>query len=127
MARRPSNRQGYVQRPLDLPDSQQKIKELLAVVQQAVDRINGQLTEGTGDSGSGCGNMEGVWWYNTTPGTADSDFTVVHNLGYTPKSVEIRWADRDARVYTSPSYAPTPTAITLRCTASSATLRLKIS
>lgn len=118
---------GFIQRPLDLSDNQQKVQDLLNVLQQAVDRVNGKLTEGSGDNGTPCGNMEGSWWYNTTPSTPDTDFTIIHNLGRLPKSFEIRWANIAAIIYQSPAVGPTSTAVTLRCTVASATLRIKIS
>lgn len=132
--RRSSTRQtrgsGFVKRVTELPKDLNRLSdEVVDTFQEVAGRLNGRLTEGQGDNLSPTGNFEGVWWVNTTPGVADTDFTIVHNLGYTPKSYEIRYADKAAIIYTSPTAGAGPDSrtITLRCNVASAFLRIKVS
>lgn len=125
------NPQGRILQSAEIPNGLSLYSRAQDLIQNAlveiISRLNGQLTEGTGEHGSPTGNDFGYWWDNTTPATPGDNFTIAHNLGVVPKSFEIRWADQDARVYQAADVAPTQTHLTLRCTAASARLRIKVS
>ena len=61
----------------------------------------------------------------TTPGTANTPFTVSHDLGYVPTRFHVVYNDSAGVVYDS-GVAWTASAISLKCSAASATIRVFI-
>lgn len=62
----------------------------------------------------------------TTPGAANTDFTISHSLGYVPDTIFGQDTDNGGLLYRSPVTAWTKTAVTLRCTTASANYKVRI-
>jgi hypothetical protein len=56
----------------------------------------------------------------TTPGVANTDFTIQHGLGKVPITIAAQDTNNGGLLYRSPATAWTKTAVTLRCTTVSA-------
>jgi hypothetical protein len=56
----------------------------------------------------------------TTPGAANTDFTITHGLNRVPKTILGQDTNNGGLLYRSPATAWTKTAITLRCTTATA-------
>jgi hypothetical protein len=77
--------------------------------------INGNIQFGNPTSGPV--NILGVWKTVTTPGVANTDFTVTHNLGNTVSGVMVGTKNAACDVYISPSANSSPTTqVILRAT-----------
>lgn len=67
--------------------------------------INGGLEFGgpqqAGPKGNGLKNIQGFWVDVTTPGVADTEFTVDHNLGYIPTGIIVFAVDKATVIYAS--------------------------
>ena len=87
--------------------------------EQLTREINGLI--GFGTPTEGLENMRGAWYEGVTPGTADTDFTITHNLGYIPVGWLVFSIDKAGILYKG-SVAWTPSDITLKCNATSATI-----
>jgi hypothetical protein len=61
--------------------------------------INGGIE--FGNPSLGIKNIQGYWLATTSPGVADTEFTVTHNLGYIPTGIIIFSLDKAAIVYSS--------------------------
>lgn len=104
-----------------LPRFQQMIRKLY---EQLARIVNGQIS--FGDSlNSISDNIAGTWVSTTTPAVANTDFTVVHNLGRLPSGWIVAMQDKAASIYlgTLPS---TETELTLKCSVASVAVRLFI-
>ena len=60
-----------------------------------------------------------------TPGTANTAFTIAHNLGYVPSRFFVTYNNSSGNVYDS-GVAWTKTSISLKCAAATATVRVHI-
>jgi hypothetical protein len=77
--------------------------------------VNGNVE--LGNPTSGPANIRGNWTSVTTPGTANTDFTVTHNLGRPAVGYLVATKNAACDVYTSPTANPNPnTQIILRAT-----------
>ena len=95
----------------------QRIYQLVASV------INGNIEFGNATAGPG--NISGSWITVTTPGTANTDFTVIHNLGRAAAGYLIMTKSAACDVYTSPTVNGSPlTQLILRATATGVTLTI---
>lgn len=110
---RPEQPQGFFERIFQMLN---KAWGRLAVL------INGHISFGDGTNAD---NIDGVWSSVTTPGVANTDFTVTHNLGRIPAGYQLMSSDVATTIYTG-SVAPTTTQITLRSTAANAHIKLFI-
>ena len=85
---------------------------LRRIYEQVSQAINGRISFGNGTTPD---NIDGVWISVTTPGTANTDFTVTHNLGRVPVGYIVMRKSAAVDVYTG-SVAATTTQLTLRAT-----------
>lgn len=60
----------------------------------------------------------------TTPGTANTDFTITHSLGRVPLTIVGQDTDNGGLLYRSSVTAWTETSVTLRCTTASAAYKV---
>jgi hypothetical protein len=86
--------------------------------------INGRIDFGSpqGQSKGAVGNIDGTWpgtlaggYMITTPGVANTQFTVTHNLGRIPVGYDVRSIDAAAHVYDSNKAGWTKTTMLLKC------------
>jgi hypothetical protein len=61
-----------------------------------------------------------------TPGAANTDFTITHQLGFVPDSILTQDTDNGGVLYRSPATAWTKTTVTLRCTTASANYKVRV-
>jgi hypothetical protein len=97
---------------------------LIAMHSHYVRAINGRLDFGSpqGQSKGATGNLDGTWpgtlaggYTITTPGAANTQFTVTHNLGRIPVGYDVKSIDAAAHIYDSNKPAWTKTQIFLKC------------
>lgn len=81
--------------------------------------VNGQISFGDGINAD---NIDGVWASSTTPGVANTDFTVTHNLGRIPVGYIPVTKSAATDVYTG-SVAATATQLTLRATGTNVSVK----
>ena len=62
----------------------------------------------------------------TTPGVANTDFTVTHGLNYVPDTILMQDTDNGGVLYRSPATAWTKTTVTLRCSTASANYKVRV-
>ncbi len=84
--------------------------------------VSGRLRFGDGVSPD---NLDGVWASPVTPGVANTDFTVTHNLQRIPVGYIVMSKSAACDVYTG-SVVATVTQLTLRATVVGVTLKLFI-
>ncbi len=84
--------------------------------------VNGRMSFGDGTSSD---NIDGVWATPVTPGVANTDFTVTHNLGRIPSGFLVFNKSAACDVYQG-SVAWTTSQITLRATVVGVTVKLFI-
>jgi hypothetical protein len=65
-------------------------------------------------------NMQAWKATGTTPGTANTDFTIKHSLNRIPLTINAQDTNNGGLLYRSPATAWTKTTVTLRCTTASA-------
>lgn len=82
--------------------------------------INGQISFG---NGTALDNMQGRWLNTVTPGVADTDFTIAHNLGRIPVGFITISVDKAGVIYKG-SIAWTTSNITLKCSTATTTVRI---
>lgn len=82
--------------------------------------LNGRVGFGNGTDPD---NVDLAWASATTPGSADTDFTVTHNLGRVPVGYIIVSRSAACDVYTG-SVASTATEITLKASATGVDIKL---
>lgn len=63
----------------------------------------------------------------TTPGSANTDFTILHSLGRVPITIVGQDTTNGGLIYRSPATPWSKTSLTLRCTTASATYNLIVS
>jgi hypothetical protein len=72
--------------------------------------VNGRIDFGSpqGQAIKATGNIDGVWpgtlvngYMITTPGVANTEFTVTHNLGRVPVGYDVKSKDKAANIYDS--------------------------
>jgi len=105
---------------LDFPSQVDASKKWLGLFLQALLRawnrlaviINGRISFGDGTDPD---NIDGAWVSVTTPGVANTDFTVTHNLNRIPVGYIIMSKNAACDIYTG-SVAATATQLTLRGT-----------
>jgi hypothetical protein len=85
--------------------------------------FNGQVSFGNGTNRD---NIDGVWIAAGTPGTANTPFTLTHNLGRIPVGVDVKMKSAACDVYWSAITPPTITQITLLATVAGVNLNLFI-
>lgn len=78
-----------------------------------------------GNPTSGSDNVDGVWASVVTPGVANTDFTITHNLGRVPVGYIPMTKSAACDIYTG-SVAATTTQLTLRATAIGVTVPIFI-
>lgn len=95
--------------------------------------INGRLDFGSpqGQSIKQTGNIDGTWpgtlaagYTITTPGGANTEFTVTHNLGRVPTGYDVKSINAAAHIYDSRKNAWTTTQMFLKCDQASVSLVL---
>lgn len=90
-----------------------------------VRRVIMNISYGTGNSDPGK-NIQGWDSGNiTSPGTANTAFSVSHNLGYVPTRFHVTYNNTAGTLYDSGT-AWTKTSISLKCSVASATVRVFI-
>lgn len=84
--------------------------------------LNGQVSFGTVMNNTEPGTNLNVWKaHGTTPGAANTDFTINHSLGRIPITIVGQDTNNGGLLYRSPITAWTKTTVTLRCTTATAT------
>lgn len=111
---RTGTRQDYVSLLDRFQGTVKKYVEKLASV------INGQVSFGNGVD---LDNLQGRWINTITPGVADTNFTVDHNLGRVPVGFLVVAVDKAATIYLG-TIASTTTQITLKANAATVVLRI---
>lgn len=86
-------------------------KMIRKLYEQLVRIVNGQLSFGNGSTPD---NIAGVWAHVPDTGTANTDFTITHNLLYLPQGWLLVSQTKAGVLYLG-SVAATKTQITLRC------------
>lgn len=89
--------------------------------------INGNIEFGVSSMISpsnpgGVVNIKGAWRTIVTPGVADTEFTLTHNLGQIPNGILVVSVDKAAIVYASRKTSWTGTQMFLKCNVASVTL-----
>lgn len=98
-------------------------KMIRKLYEQLVRIVNGQLSFG---NGSGIGdNMAGVWAAVEDTGSADTNFTITHNLLYIPTGYIVMNQSIAGSVYQG-SLPWTTTQITLKCSTAHANILIFI-
>lgn len=92
--------------------------------QKVVDKLNGGMSHGRADGEQG--NMDDHLVDVVTPAAANTEFAVPHGLGRTAVGYENAGSDKDARVYHTSRGGWTDSLLFLKCTASSADVRLRV-
>jgi flavoprotein len=106
--------------PPDRPKWWQSLQRIYQLVAKA---INGNIEFGSPTAGPL--NINGVWASLTTPGVANTDFTVTHNLGRTAVAYLVTTANAAVDVYTSPTANGSPTTqIILRASAATVAITM---
>lgn len=104
------------------PTGTVKVDDALRIIWEEIARaINGNLSFGTFDGGPD--NMAGSWFDGVSPGAANTDFPVVHNLGRVPQGWILINIDKAAIIYKGVT-AWTDTTIYLRSNAVTTAVRL---
>ena len=98
-------------------DKWQRLRRLYELLARGV---NYNISFGSGTESE---NINGVWANVVTPGVANTDFTVTHNLGRVPVGYIVMKKDIATDIYDG-SVAATVTQITLRATVATVTVRL---
>lgn len=75
--------------------------------------VNGSIEFGS--PANGPVNIAGYWLNVVTPGVADTEFTVNHNLQYIPTGIIVVSVDKAAIVYSSRKNQWTTTQLFLKC------------
>jgi hypothetical protein len=83
--------------------------------------INGSIEFGSPQNGPV--NMQGFWLDTVTPGVADTEFIVNHNLQYIPTGIIVISVDKAAIVYASQKNLWTKTQIRLKCNVATVSLQ----
>lgn len=83
--------------------------------------INGGIEFGS--PANGAVNIRGYWLNTTTPGVADTEFIVTHNLNYVPTGIVVISVDKAAVVYASQKNLWTNTQIRLKCNMATVSLQ----
>lgn len=98
------------------------VQMIKSIYQGLVNVLLGNV--GFGD-GTNLDNINGFWAPVITPGAANTDFTITHNLGRVPVGYIVMTKSAACDVYTG-SVLATKTQITLRATVGTVTLKLFI-
>lgn len=97
-----------------------RFRNVYNIIQKA---MNGNIEFGNPTSGPA--NINGVWVTVTTPGAANTDFTITHNLGRAAVGYIIMTKNAACDVYTSPTANPNPTTqLILRATGTTVALTI---
>jgi len=95
-------------------------QDLESVWQRVAKLLNGGISFGDGTQSD---NVDGVWINAITPGVANTDFTVTHNLGRVPAGYIVKSKSAACDIYDG-SVAASETQLTLRATAINVLVRL---
>ena len=102
-------------------------KTLYDVIRNHGRVLGGQISWGTTMSNVDPGrNINCFKASGTTPGAANTDFTVPHSLNRVPLSIGFQDTNNGGTLYRSPTTAWTKTTVTLRCTTASAAYNVGI-
>lgn len=104
--------------------SEELAASLTRFFQRVVDRLNGGVSHGRGDGEQG--NVDDQIVDVVTPASANTEFAVPHGLDRIAVGYELAGVDKDARVYHTSRGGWTESLLFLKCTASSAALRLRV-
>lgn len=111
MARAQPTILGDPKRPTDITRWNERIARVL----------NGNVNYGSTMSNADKDKNMNCWKATgTTPGVANTDFTIQHSLGRIPLTINGQDTNNGGVLYRSPATPWTKTAITLRCTTASA-------
>lgn len=87
--------------------------------------LNGNVNYGhTMSNADADKNMECWKAHGTTPGVANTDFTIQHSLGRIPITINGQDTNNGGVIYRSPATPWSKTSVTLRCTTASAAYNL---
>src|SRR5205823_11447248 len=94
-------------------------QDLETIWQRVSKLLNGGISFGNGTQSD---NVDGVWANIVTPGVADTDFTLTHNLGRVPVGYIVKSKSAACDVYDG-SVVASKTQLTLRATAANISIR----
>lgn len=115
MARAQSTCLGNVSDPKNLTRHTERLAKVL----------NGNVSRGSTMSNSDVDNNMNDWKFEgTSPGAANTDFTLPHSLGRIPITIDAQDTTNGGVVYRSPVTAWTKTTVTFRCTTASANYKV---
>ena len=118
---------GYVPRPDEVTIQNGQLNPFsVRNLRDQVDRLtaafNGKISLGNGDSSSQAGNLDLVFAKAVTPASANTEFTVRHELGRIPVGFLPVSIDKAGIVYASRKGSWTKTSIFLKCSAATASI-----
>lgn len=112
-------------------EEQDKFTTLMAqavtsAVRALITKVNGRISLGNGTPGYKAGNLDAAYWDVLTPGVADTEFIVRHDLGRVPVGYQVVRADRSVNIYDSSYGSWTETLMFLKASVASASVKLLI-
>lgn len=100
---------------------------LLKMLKQVAARLNGGLSLGDGSNGSRCGSFNNRWVQVTSPAVADTEFTIVVNLGRRPIGYRVCSQSEACSVYASrPPGSWSKNILYLKCSGTAVDLLLEV-
>lgn len=102
------------------------VQLLNSFLQDIVGKLNGFLSEGTGEHATQSGNQDGQWIEGITPSVADTEFRVPHGLNRRPIGFDVRHIDKGGVIYSSSSGSWNSEVLFLKCTTVTTTYRILI-
>jgi len=102
------------------------VADMLAVLRAVTQRLNGQLSRGSGITGHRTGNFHGQYIDVLTPSVADTEFSVPHGLGRLAIGIDVAQQDKAGSIYTSSIGSWSEEILFLKASAASMSLKLQV-
>lgn len=106
--------------------SETTVQYLYGVIDNFIKRFNGYISFGDGVNGSWAGNVDAQYITVVTPSSANTEFEVVHGLDRVPIGYDVLRKDKAADIYDDGGGDWGPDIMFLKCSASSASIKLRI-
>ncbi len=99
---------------------------LTSALRTIIEKFNGAISLGNGDSGYTAGNLDAQYIDVYTPSTPDEEFEVPHGLGRKPIGYDVVRRDLACIVYDSSGGSWGNDTLYLKCNVASATIKLRV-
>lgn len=99
---------------------------LTSALRTIIEKFNGAISLGNGQSGYRAGNLDAQYIDVFTPSTPDEEFIVPHGLGRKPIGYDVVRRDVACHVYDSSGGSWGKELIYLKCNVASATIKLRV-